>query len=196
MSLNSAFRELRKNGYFAKQNFYCCQTCGWSAIPDEQSSKAVFYHAQDAADRKRAKPYFMAWSGDAQYIRKVLLKHGVMTHHDGSDNSRIQVLHEMPDYVGYHPELGMDWIMTLTDLSHVSLVSSFFSALRNEGICVHPDDDFRDYVNQDGTPSFTPKVADHLNSLMNSAIFWMDKYGYDLYILALYINLSADSENN
>ena len=41
-NLTKAFAELRKNGYFAKQNFLCCQSCGWAALSDEEAKNAVF----------------------------------------------------------------------------------------------------------------------------------------------------------
>lgn len=33
--MNNAFAELRKAGYVAKQNFMCCQGCGWAKINNE-----------------------------------------------------------------------------------------------------------------------------------------------------------------
>ena len=51
--LNLFFKEMRKKGYFAKQKFQCCQTCGWSAIPKEKKDKAVFYHEQDAENLEK-----------------------------------------------------------------------------------------------------------------------------------------------
>jgi hypothetical protein len=44
--LREAFKILRRRGYSAKANFWCCQSCGLRAIPDEVR-KYVFYHAQD-----------------------------------------------------------------------------------------------------------------------------------------------------
>ncbi len=52
--LTNAFKELRKEGYFAKQNFLCCQSCGWAAMSDKESEKAVFYHQQDNDDLKES----------------------------------------------------------------------------------------------------------------------------------------------
>jgi len=45
--ITKAFKEIRKNGYFARQNFLCCQSCGWASIPEQKVEKAVFYHRQD-----------------------------------------------------------------------------------------------------------------------------------------------------
>jgi hypothetical protein len=49
-NLTLAFEELRSIGYFARQNFWCCQSCAWYAIPEEKSLKSVFFHGQDADD--------------------------------------------------------------------------------------------------------------------------------------------------
>jgi hypothetical protein len=56
-NLTKAFAELRKNGYFAKQNFLCCQSCGWAALSDEEAKNAVFYHNQDYRDFKKIATY-------------------------------------------------------------------------------------------------------------------------------------------
>jgi hypothetical protein len=53
MSLTKAFNALRKNGYFARQNFMCCQTCEWAAVPEKNESKVVFYHSQDNDNKKQ-----------------------------------------------------------------------------------------------------------------------------------------------
>ena len=50
-NLNQAFKDLRKLGYFARQNFWCCQSCAWAAVP-VNVKKVVFYHKQDADELK------------------------------------------------------------------------------------------------------------------------------------------------
>jgi hypothetical protein len=52
-NLTKAFAELRKNGYFAKQNFLCCQSCGWAELSEKEAEKVVFYHNQDYRDLKK-----------------------------------------------------------------------------------------------------------------------------------------------
>jgi hypothetical protein len=92
--ITSAFRDLRKAGYFAKQNFWCCQTCGWSAIPVEEK-KVVFYHLQDGASIKKGiliKPLYLAWAGDGNEIVNILAKYGLQTEWDGSTDTRIAIL--------------------------------------------------------------------------------------------------------
>lgn len=89
--ITSAFKELRKLGYFARQNFTCCQTCGWASVPDEKGERAVFYHQQDNHSLKEDGECHLAWSGDGNEIVSVLNKHGVQTEWDGSDNKRIKI---------------------------------------------------------------------------------------------------------
>jgi hypothetical protein len=89
--LNKAFAELRKIGYFAKQNHTCCQTCGWAEVPDEKGDTAVFYHRQDADDLRENGACNLAWSGDGKLITDILTKHGVKVDWDGSSNKRIGI---------------------------------------------------------------------------------------------------------
>ncbi len=91
-NLTKAFAALRKAGYFARQNFWCCQSCAWAAMTDEQGKKAVFYHAQDNADKVKGKPFYLGWSGDGKEICDILNKNGVRTDWEGENNKRIQVI--------------------------------------------------------------------------------------------------------
>lgn len=89
--LTKAFAELRKKGYFARQDFECCQSCGWASIPEEQKDKAVFYHHQDTQDIKRMSKVYLCWSGSGNEIVDTLQKYNLPTEWDGSDNKRILV---------------------------------------------------------------------------------------------------------
>ncbi len=89
--LTKAFKALRKAGYFARQNFWCCQTCGWADVPEEKEDKVVFYHAQDNDDRKKGQPFHVAWSGDGHEICRIFQEAGITTTWDGSGNKRIQL---------------------------------------------------------------------------------------------------------
>ena len=89
--ITEAFNELRKLGYFARQNFTCCQTCGWAAVPSEKGNKAVFYHNQDNDSLKRSGECHLAWSGDGNEIVSVLNRHGIQTDWDGSNQKRIRI---------------------------------------------------------------------------------------------------------
>lgn len=92
--VTKAFAELRKAGYFARQNFLCCQSCGWAAVPEGQE-KVVFYHRQDNDSwdgSELARDLYLAWSGDAKEIVAYLVAAGLAVEHDGSEGSRIRVL--------------------------------------------------------------------------------------------------------
>lgn len=88
--LTKAFKELRKEGFFARQNFTCCQSCGWAEVPEKQSEKAVFYHSQDNDDIEKGFVY-LAWSGDGQLILSILKKYFKDIEWDGTANQRIKI---------------------------------------------------------------------------------------------------------
>jgi hypothetical protein len=89
--LTKSFRELRKMGYFARQNFKCCQSCGCSAIPEELKDKYIFYHYQDNGDLLRHGECYLAWSGNGEQIVKILKQNDVIVEWDGSQDTRILV---------------------------------------------------------------------------------------------------------
>ena len=90
-NLTKAFKALRKKGYFARQNFWCCQSGAWSAMTDEQANKTVFYHRQDADDLRDSGTCHLAWSGNGQEIVDVLKENGVEVEWNGSDSQRILI---------------------------------------------------------------------------------------------------------
>ena len=90
-NLSKAFAELRKNGYFAKQNYFCCQSCGWASMSEKESENAVFYHNQDYQSFKKGEDLYLAWSGDGNFITKTLTKFGMIVEWDGTPNTRIVV---------------------------------------------------------------------------------------------------------
>lgn len=90
-NLTKAFAELRKKGYFAKQNFMCCQSCGWAALTDEQAKNAVFYHNQDYRDLKYGDDLYLAWSGDGYFIARTLESFGMKVKWEGDSHDRIMV---------------------------------------------------------------------------------------------------------
>jgi hypothetical protein len=90
-NLSDAFALLRKRGYFAAENFLCCQSCGWDALSEEQARFAVFYHKQDAERLKEGGDLFLCWGGDGEEIVDILKNYGLEVNWDGSTNSRIMV---------------------------------------------------------------------------------------------------------
>jgi hypothetical protein len=92
--IEPAFEQLRKLGYFAEQDFMCCQSCGWASIPEEQEEKAVFYHEQDK-EHLEFGSVLLAWSGNGYEIVKTLKENieysFVKIIWDGSDSTRIEI---------------------------------------------------------------------------------------------------------
>jgi hypothetical protein len=88
-ALTEAFKKLRRYGYFARQNFTCCQSCGWAEVPDAKSERAVFYHRQDTEGMLRGRGCMLAWSGDGEEIVAVLREVGIEVEWDGTANTRI-----------------------------------------------------------------------------------------------------------
>lgn len=90
--LGKAFAQLRKQGYIAKKNFLCCQSCAWSSITTESpnAEKVVFYHHQDNDDIPEGYVY-LAWRGEYVDIVKELAKTGLAILSAGDPNKRILV---------------------------------------------------------------------------------------------------------
>lgn len=86
--IRKAFEELRSLGYFAKENHTCCQTCGFSEVPDE-FEKIVFYHNQDLDGLKEDGGCHLSWAGDGKQIVDVLERNGLKVTWDGSESKRI-----------------------------------------------------------------------------------------------------------
>jgi hypothetical protein len=89
--LVKAFKELTKIGYFAQHNYWCCQSCAWSAMTDEQAKKAVFYHEQDSDDLEENNFCYLSWSGDGQEIVNILNNNGIEVEWSGSETDRIKI---------------------------------------------------------------------------------------------------------
>lgn len=86
-----AFRELRKLGYVANRHFWCCNSCAWSDLSDEEAKKAVFLHSQ-AEDTWRERGYtYLAWDGEGQEIFKVLEESGLRPVWDGTNATKFKI---------------------------------------------------------------------------------------------------------
>lgn len=100
--LNAAFRDLRKQGFIAKQNFLCCQGCAWSQIHRDHPGLAddanvIFYHKQDTDAAKEDGELWLAWSGNGEMICSTLRRHGFTVDWDGQPNTRIKII--LPEYI-------------------------------------------------------------------------------------------------
>lgn len=65
-AINMAFREIRKTrkDVIAKQNFMCCQGCGWAELRDIKTPDkhfAVFYHKQDNDNLKERGKFYLSY---------------------------------------------------------------------------------------------------------------------------------------
>lgn len=91
--------ELEK-GYFARGPWWCCSNCGWDAIPDGQSDKAVFWNEQndriafDEYDVLRGK-LFLQWAGDGAEIVQAFEEAGFQTEWDGTKETTVIVFDEV-----------------------------------------------------------------------------------------------------
>ena len=99
--IRRAFIGLRKMGWFARQNFYCCMTCGCAAVPESYKNKYVFYHRQDAEHIEKngnIGKYGLylchGEGGNTKEIIKVLRKNGLKVRWNGDMDKRICVGHK------------------------------------------------------------------------------------------------------
>lgn len=90
-ALNNAFDDLNRAGYFAKQNWACCNSCGTAEIPDKNAKKYVFYHAQDKMDLNRTESCYLAWNGNGKEIIKIFNKHKIKTEWNNKKDTRIKI---------------------------------------------------------------------------------------------------------
>lgn len=90
-AVERAFNRLRINGYRCEQNWQCCRSCGWAAIPDEDASHAVWYHSQDRDHGLNTGELWFVWDGDPGAIREAFEAEGLSVTHDGTHAQRIMV---------------------------------------------------------------------------------------------------------
>ncbi len=90
-NVTKSFKELRSIGYFARQNFTCCQSCGWAEVPEDKSERAVFYHNQDYRSYKDGGDLYLAWAGDGDEICDILRGNGLEVEWEGSKDTRIRI---------------------------------------------------------------------------------------------------------
>lgn len=84
------FTDLKARGFIAWANNWCCQTCGWAAVPDD-ATNVVFYHDQDAESMYEDGKLFLAWQGDSQTIVDTLQEHKLPYEWNGTINQRFVV---------------------------------------------------------------------------------------------------------
>jgi hypothetical protein len=106
--LDMAFAELEHHGILARQDYWCCSTCGhsaaWGEVEREQAKRPingyVFYHSQDTEGAVYGSFYlaYGAVEDSESALRRVamaiidtLRRFGITTEWNGQTNSRILV---------------------------------------------------------------------------------------------------------
>jgi len=113
-AITKAFKQLRKEGFAARENYMCCQGCGLAAI-QEKYPKAiayVFWHQQDNDDAMEGRNFHLAFGHKVKgtddrwvenetlstlighHIVATLKAHGVETIWDGTNRTRIEVVNK------------------------------------------------------------------------------------------------------
>lgn len=90
-AVEQAFNRLRLLGYRCEQDWQCCRTCGWDAIPWEDADHAVWYHNQDRENGITSGQVYLIWTGDPSIIREALEVEGLNVIHDGTTGQRILI---------------------------------------------------------------------------------------------------------
>ena len=88
--ITKAFKELRELGFFARQNFWCCQSCALSGIPDDKPNY-VFYHNQDNSMLRKTGTCYLSWGGDANTIISILKNNDIKVEWNQTANERILI---------------------------------------------------------------------------------------------------------
>jgi predicted Zn-ribbon and HTH transcriptional regulator len=105
-TLRQAFGRLESEGYLVRENFTCCQTCGWSEADSELEDAAkagrpfkgvVFFHQQDTESAVDGGGLFLAYGGEqgsdaaGQQVVQAFEAAGLAAVWNGSAKTRICV---------------------------------------------------------------------------------------------------------
>jgi hypothetical protein len=92
--IHKAYKILEDKGYFCGYSWTCCNTCGWSEIPeDKDMEKVVFFHNQEEDDLKENGSCYLAWAGDPAVIMGAFGFVGILTQWDGDKDRKIRIIH-------------------------------------------------------------------------------------------------------
>ena len=97
--LRKAFVALRRQGYVARMNFWCCQGCGSSAMELKGKKGGVFWHHQDDDGFKEDGELYIAFlteNGDGavkvgEALVAALKAENIWVEWDGSSDTRVLV---------------------------------------------------------------------------------------------------------
>jgi hypothetical protein len=109
--IEKVFKELEKQKIIGEQEFWCCQTCGASAMEDfeDKYDGYVFYHSQDFDSLKSEGYTYLSFGSFrdvyildiAHKIVKAFQDEGIKVNWNGDINTRIMV--DFNDY--FNPKL-------------------------------------------------------------------------------------------
>ena len=90
-----AFAALRRQGCFARMDFWCCSSCAWAAVPDGEDW-VVLYHKQDAEafdedGNLTGRSLYLRYRGDARPVLSALLATGLRYEWSGDEYVGIEV---------------------------------------------------------------------------------------------------------
>jgi Domain of unknown function (DUF6891) len=103
LGLQAGFRDLRDRGYFAQQNWQCCNTCGIAAVPEWYAERFVFYHEQEAVRLCEKDEVSLNWAGNGEQIVEAFQRLGLKVEWNGKPERKICVS-APPGYKYTHPE--------------------------------------------------------------------------------------------
>ena len=104
--LRQAFGQLEAAGFLVRENYTCCQSCGWSEAHEELAEAVkqgrpfkgvVFFHEQDTDGAVEGGGLYLAYGGEngseaaGQQITQALQAAGLAVEWNGSVNTRIMV---------------------------------------------------------------------------------------------------------
>lgn len=108
--IEDLFDDLESDGFIAKFNWTCCQTCGWAELhkycedndlPSDELN-IIFCHNQDCESAfglnrrlepksKMINPLWLSWSGDGNKIKEAIESRGFRVEWDCKKGTRLQI---------------------------------------------------------------------------------------------------------
>lgn len=95
---NDMFKEFRKEGFIARQDYLCCNSCATSALEADynvdENSSYVFYHGQDAdafENKMLTRTLYLGWQGNGKKLVEIIKAHGFQVDWDGTEERKIGV---------------------------------------------------------------------------------------------------------
>lgn len=93
--VNAIFRNLRKAGFIAKQNFACCSSCGHYELgTDYPSQSYAFYNKQsnESIWKRGYSTLYIQFSGDGNVIAEIVRKHGFEVDWGGTPDKAVGIV--------------------------------------------------------------------------------------------------------